>query len=360
MSNNQSRVVVYGSNRLNVEDANLTAKEIQASMSELFPELKNATFVEQGNEIIFTVKAGTKGMARTVVYGSNRLNVEDDNLTAKEIQASMSELFPELKNATFEEVGDEIRFTVKAGTKGSGSGQTRVVVYGSNRLNVEDANLTAKEIQASMSELFPELKNATFVEQGNEIIFTVKAGTKGMARTVVYGSNRLNVEDDNLTAKEIQASMSELFPELKNATFEEVGDEIRFTVKAGTKGMARTVVYGSNRLNVEDDNLTAKEIQASMSELFPELKNATFEEVGDEIRFTVKAGTKGARTVVYGSNRLNVEDDNLTAKEIQASMSELFPELKNATFEEVGDEIRFTVKAGTKGAYTIVVYRVAA
>jgi hypothetical protein len=87
-----------------------------------------------------------------------------------------------------------------------------------------------------------------------------------------------------------------------------------------------------------------------MSEIFPELKNATFEVVGDEIRFTVKAGTKGARVVVYGSNRLNVEDDSLKPEEIQASMSEIFPELKNATFEVVGDEIRFTVKAGTKGA----------
>lgn len=344
-----ARTVVYGSNRLNVEDASLSAKEIQASMAEIFPELKNATFEEVGNEIIFTVKAGTKGMARTVVYGSNRLNVDDDSLSAKEIQASMSEIFPELKNATFEESGSEIIFTVKAGTKGAGSG-ARVVVYGSNRLNVDDASLSAKEIQASMSEIFPELKNATFEERGNEIIFTVKAGTKGMARTVVYGSNRLNVDDDSLSAKEIQASMSEIFPELKNATFEESGSEIIFTVKAGTKGMARVVVYGSNRLNVDDDSLSAKEIQASMSEIFPELKNATFEERGEEIIFTVKAGTKGARTVVYGSNRLNVDDDSLSAKEIQASMSEIFPELKNATFEEAGNEIIFTVKAGTKGA----------
>lgn len=236
--------------------------------------------------------------------------------------------------------------------------ETRVVVYGSNRLNVEDASLSAKEIQASMSEIFPELKNATFEEVGNEIRFTVKAGTKGSGtRVVVYGSNRLNVEDASLSAKEIQASMSEIFPELKNATFEEVGNEIRFTVKAGTKGAGtRVVVYGSNRLNVEDESLSAKEIQASMSEIFPELKNATYEEVGNEIRFTVKAGTKGngTRVVVYGSNRLNVEDSSLTAKEIQASMSEIFPELKNATFEEVGNEIRFTVKAGTKGAINTV------
>lgn len=295
----------------------------------------------------------TNNGVRVVVYGSNRLNVEDASLSAKDIQASMSEIFPELKNATFEEVGNEIRFTVKAGTKGATG--ARVVVYGSNRLNVEDPNLTPEEIQASMSEIFPELKNASYNVVGNEIQFTVKAGTKGMARVVVYGSNRLNVEDDALTPSEIQGSMSEIFPELKNATFDVVGDEIRFTVKAGTKGMARVVVYGSNRLNVEDDALDPKDIQASMSEIFPELKNATFEVVGDEIRFTVKAGTKGARVVVYGSNRLNVEDDALKPEEIQASMSEIFPELKNASYDVVGDEIRFTVKAGTKGSYVVVV-----
>src|SRR5437764_13738909 len=99
---------------------------------------------------------------RVVVYGSNRLNVEDTSLSPSEIQASMSEIFPELKNATYEVAGSEIRFTVKAGTKGSGSGQARVVVYGSNRLNVEDASLSPEEIQASMSEIFPELKNATY------------------------------------------------------------------------------------------------------------------------------------------------------------------------------------------------------
>jgi len=345
-----TRTVVYGSNKLQIEDASLSVKEIQDSMSEIFPELKNATAEVRGNEIHFTVKAGTKGMAREVVYGSNKLTVDDDSLSAKEIQESMSEIFPELKNATFEERGSQIIFTVKAGTKGAGSGQPREVVYGSNKLTVDDASLSAKEIQESMSEIFPELKNATFEERGNQIIFTVKAGTKGMAREVVYGSNKLTVDDDSLSAKEIQESMSEIFPELKNATFEEVGNQIVFTVKAGTKGMARVVVYGSNSLTVDDDSLSAKEIQESMSEIFPELKNATFEERGNQIIFTVKAGTKGAREVVYGSNKLTVDDDSLSAKEIQESMSEIFPELKNATFEEVGSQIIFTVKAGTKGA----------
>lgn len=230
----------------------------------------------------------------------------------------------------------------------------RTVVYGTNRLVVEDDSLTVKEIQDSMSEIFAELKNAEASTQGNEIHFTVKAGTKGMARTVVYGTNRLTVEDDSLTVAEIKDSMSEIFAELKNAESSVVGNEIHFTVKAGTKGMARTVVYGTNRLTVEDDSLTVAEIKDSMSEIFAELKNATHEVVGDEIRFTVKAGTKGARTVVYGTNRLTVEDDSLTIAEIKDSMSEIFAELKNAEHEVVGSEVHFKVKAGTKGYVVIV------
>jgi TFIIF-interacting CTD phosphatase-like protein len=285
-----ARKVIYGANVYDIEDDNLTAKQVQASMSELFPELKNASFVEEDDKIIFTVKAGTKGMARKVIYGSNVYDIEDDNLSGKQIQASMSELFPELKNATFVEEDDKIIFTVKAGTKG----MARKVIYGSNVYDIEDDNLTGKQIQASMSELFPELKNATFVEEDDKIVFTVKAGTKGMARKVIYGSNVYDIEDDNLSGKQIQASMSELFPELKNATFVEEDDKIVFTVKAGTKGMARKVIYGSNVYDIEDDNLSGKQIQASMSELFPELKNATFVEEDDKIVFTVKAGTKGA------------------------------------------------------------------
>lgn len=170
-----------------------------------------------------------------------------------------------------------------------------------------------------------------------------------MARTVVYGTNRLTVEDDTLNVQQIQASMSEIFAELANATHEVRGNEIHFTVKAGTKGMARTVVYGTNRLTVEDDTLTVPQIKASMSEIFAELANAEHEVRGNEIHFTVKAGTKGARTVVYGTNRLTVEDDTLTVPQIKASMSEIFAELANAEHEVRGNEIHFTVKAGTKG-----------
>lgn len=228
----------------------------------------------------------------------------------------------------------------------------RTVVYGTNRLEVQDDNLTVAEIKESMSEIFAELKNADSEVIGNEIHFKVKAGTKGMARTVVYGTNRLEVQDDALTVAEIKESMSEIFAELKNADSEVIGNEIHFKVKAGTKG-ARTVVYGTNRLEVQDDALTVAEIKESMSEIFAELKNADSEVIGNEIHFKVKAGTKGARTVVYGTNRLEVQDDALTVAEIKESMSEIFAELKNADSEVIGNEIHFKVKAGTKG-YTVI------
>lgn len=175
-----------------------------------------------------------------------------------------------------------------------------------------------------------------------------------MARTVNYGGNELNIEDDSLTVAQIQASMADIFPELKNATASVNGSVITFEVKAGTKGLARVVHYGGNELNIEDDTLTVAQIQASMADIFPELKNATASVDGDTIRFEVKAGTKGmARTVVYGGNELNIEDDALTVKEIQSSMSDIFPELKNAEARVNGDVITFEVKAGTKGLLRI-------
>lgn len=174
-----------------------------------------------------------------------------------------------------------------------------------------------------------------------------------MARTVNYGGNSLNIEDNTLTVAQIQASMADIFPELKNATASVNGDVITFEVKAGTKG-ARVVEYGGNSLNIEDDTLTVAQIQASMADIFPELKNATASVDGQTIRFEVKAGTKGmARTVIYGGNSLNIEDDALTVKEIQSSMSDIFPELKNAEAKVNGDVITFEVKAGTKGILRI-------
>jgi hypothetical protein len=65
--------------------------------------------------------------------------------------------------------------------------------------------------------------------------------------------------------------------------------------------MARTVVYGTNRLTVEDDKLTPDQIKQSMSEIFAELANATYEVRGTEVHFTVKAGTKGQSVIIFNT-----------------------------------------------------------
>ena len=344
------RTVVYGANTLNIEDDSLSVEDIKSSMAEIFPEIKSASAIVEGATIKFEVKAGTKGM-RTVTYGANTLNIEDDSLSVEDIKASMAEIFPEIKSAEAVVEGSSITFQVKAGTKGA-----RTVVYGANRLSIEDDSLSIEDIKSSMAEIFPEVKSADAVLEGSEIHFKVKAGTKGMARTVVYGANRLNIEDDSLSIEDIKSSMSEIFPEIKSAEASLENGEIHFKVKAGTKGMARTVVYGANRLSIEDDSLSVSDIQSSMAEIFPEIKSAEATLEGAEIHFKVKAGTKGARTVVYGANRLSIEDDSLSIEDVKSSMAEIFPEIKSAEATLENGEIHFKVKAGTKGMARTVVY----
>lgn len=333
--------VVYGETTLKVP-AGTSLDAVKASMSKIFPELKNAQAVLNGSVVEFKVKAGTKGSGLTVVYGETRLAVEaGTNLDA--IKASMSKIFPELKNAEAVLSGSEVHFKVKAGTKGSGL----TVVYGETRLAVE-AGTSLDSIKASMAKIFPELKNSEAVLSGSEVHFRVKAGTKGNGLTVVYGETRLAVEAGT-SLDSIKASMSKIFPELKNAEAVLNGSEIHFKVKAGTKGNGLTVVYGETRLAVEAGT-SLDSIKASMSKIFPELKNAEAVLNGSEIHFKVKAGTKGndGLTVVYGETRLAVEAGT-SLDAVKASMSKIFPELKNSEAVLSGSEIHFKVKAGTKG-----------
>ena len=113
---------------------------------------------------------------------------------------------------------------------------TRTVSYGSNNITIHDSSLTLDQIHKSMAEIFPDLKNATPSEANGTITFEVKAGTKGSARTVSYGSNNITIHDSSLTLDQIHKSMAEIFPELKNATPSEADGVITFEVKAGTKG----------------------------------------------------------------------------------------------------------------------------
>lgn len=233
-----TRTVKYGTNELKIDNDQLTVEEIKQEFTKFYPELENSTATVEGNTITFEVKAGVKGMARTVKYGTNELKIDNDELTVKEIQEEFSKFYPELENATATVDGDTITFEVKAGVKG----MARTVKYGTNELKIDNDELTVKEIQEEFSKFYPELENATATVDGDTITFEVKAGVKGMARTVKYGTNELKIDNDELTVKEIQEEFSKFYPELENATATVDGDTITFEVKAGVKGMPRIVV----------------------------------------------------------------------------------------------------------------------
>ena len=116
-----------------------------------------------------------------------------------------------------------------------------------------------------------------------------------MARTVTYNGNVYEVENSEATVEQIKMSMTEIYPELERATaIEDENGNITFRVQAGTKGMARTVTYNGNVYQVDDDNYTPEEIQASMTEIYPELERADYvEDENGNITFRVQAGTKG-------------------------------------------------------------------
>lgn len=177
----------------------------------------------------------------------------------------------------------------------------RMVIYGANEpFPIHNDDLSLPQIRDTMAEYFPELKNATPRQEGNNIYFDVKAGTKGMARMVIYGANEpFPIHNDDLSLPQIRDTMAEYFPELKNATPRQEGNNIYFDVKAGTKGMARMVIYGANEpFPIHNDDLSLPQIRDTMAEYFPELKNATPRQEGNNIYFDVKAGTKGSTVTV--------------------------------------------------------------
>lgn len=232
----------------------------------------------------------------------------------------------------------------------------RKVIYGTQTLEIANDELTVKEIQEEFTKFYPELENATATVDGDTITFEVKAGVKGMARKVVYGTQTLDIANDELTVKEIQEEFTKFYPELENATATVDGDTITFEVKAGVKGMARKVIYGTQTLDIANDELTVEEIKEEFTKFYPELENATATVEGDTITFEVKAGVKGmARKVVYGTQTLDIANDELTVKEIQEEFTKFYPELENATATVDGDTITFEVKAGVKGMPRIVV-----
>ncbi|BCT30338.1 hypothetical protein [Bacillus velezensis] len=234
-----------------------------------------------------------------VIYGDTNLTVPA-NTDINTLKAAMAENFPELKNAEVTVNGNVVKFTAKAGTKGAGNMEELTVIYGDTTLKVP-ASTDLGSLKVAMAENFPELKNADVVTEGNEVRFTAKAGTKGAGDmeelTVIYGDTTLKVPAST-ELNSLKAAMAENFPELKNAEVTQQGTEIRFTAKAGTKGSEEelTVVYGDTTLKVPAST-DISTLKVAMAENFPELKNAEVVAEGNQIRFSAKAGTKGYKTI---------------------------------------------------------------
>ncbi|UOE58128.1 hypothetical protein [Cytobacillus oceanisediminis] len=107
------------------------------------------------------------------------------------------------------------------------------VVYGDTTIEVP-ANTELEALKTAMAENFPELKDASVVQEENTITFSPKAGTKGL--NVVYGDTNIEVPDDT-ELDALKVAMADNFPELKGAeVVQEEEGTIRFSPKAGTKG----------------------------------------------------------------------------------------------------------------------------
>lgn len=229
--------VIYGDTKINLPEG--TALEnIKVAMAENFPELENANVAVNGNVIEFTAKAGTKGATNMenlkVIYGDTKIDLPaGTELTS--IKAAMAENFPELENANVQVNGNEIVFTAKAGTKGAGEMETVEVVYGDTKINLP-ASTELADIKVAMAENFPELENANVTVSEGQIVFSAKAGTKGADQLdVVYGDTKITLPA-NTGLEQIKVAMAENFPELENANVVQEGNRIIFSAKAGTKG----------------------------------------------------------------------------------------------------------------------------
>lgn len=173
--------------------------------------------------------------------------------------------------------------------------------------------------------------------------------------TVIYGDTTLEVPA-NTDLAQLKEAMALNFPELKGAEVVQEGNTIKFSAKAGTKGATNmenlTVIYGDTTLEVPAGT-DLGQLKAAMELNFPELKHANVIQEGNTIKFSAKAGTKGAiemgnLQVVYGDTKLEVPAGT-DLGQLKAAMELNFPELKNAEVQKEGNVVTFKAKAGTKG-----------
>ena len=112
-------------------------------------------------------------------------------------------------------------------------------------------------------------------------------------RKYVYGTNVI-MQDAELEINEVQEALSQVFPELANATHEVAEDgTVTFLIRSGDKGATRKYVYGTNVIT-QDAELEINEVQEALSQVFPELANATYEVAEDgTVTFSIRSGDKG-------------------------------------------------------------------
>lgn len=288
---------------------------------------------------------------KTLVYGETRIQLDNtESMTDQQLKNTMASIFPELSNATVNRGDSEITFSLQAGTKGAGG----VIQYGETRIQMDNLDgMTDEQIKSTMSSIYPELSNATVNRQNGVVTFSLTAGTKGAAGVIKYGETRIQVDNvDGMSDEQIKSTMSSIYPELSNATVQRNGNEVSFSLQAGTKGAGGVIQYGETRIQMDNlDGMTDEQIKSTMSSIYPELSNATVHRQNGVVTFSLTAGTKGAAGVIqYGETRIQMDNlDGMTDEQIKSTMSSIYPELSNATVNRQNGVVTFSLTAGTKG-----------
>ena len=105
---------------------------------------------------------------------------------------------------------------------------------------MEGAATSLQEIKAVAVELDPSLSNADAVIQGDTVVFTRRAGTKGadvLITSVVVGSRTYTVDPELYdNPQQIKEALLEAHPEISNYDYLVSEGVMTFIKRAGTKG----------------------------------------------------------------------------------------------------------------------------
>lgn len=166
-----------------------------------------------------------------VTYNGNVLTLPAGT-TVEAAREVLKGIYPEIATATVKTTADGIEFVVQAGTKGS----DLVVVYNGSRLSLPEGT-TIEAAREVLKGIYPEIATAdAAINAAGELVFTVKAGTKGADLVVVYNGSRLSLPEGT-TIEAAREVLKGIYPEIATADAAiNAAGELVFTVKAGTKG----------------------------------------------------------------------------------------------------------------------------